>query len=279
MSLPVLNWVREVQGIPLYGDLDDPALFHVAPQAHWSQLTERILGTQLVAISGEVLFDLSVAERDALSVALPGFRFAPVQILGYTNELQCAANVSEPHSATVRLVESLPFPRVAFSCSLRRTAPTFQDVRDAIHRAWSARSVFSGRLMSAYVGRRAEIACVIRLARDAVDRALREVLPNTPFLRSTAVLSARDVVQRHAADWVRPIWGELDATPPTVLEFAASTVERVHLRTAGPSVVFDGGESVEGFVIRDVRECPAATIARLVKAPEERHDHRLLGTG
>jgi hypothetical protein len=254
-SRPVVNWATRIVGIPLYADFDDERLYHYAPVAHVGALQEAELGQKLTMMEGEISYDITPAEgRSILETLDPTAKLAPLVASDVRGTAVSAVPVPPPHSVSIRVMPTLPFPKIVASFTLRRSAADHDELRAALRFAWQARAAIRGDLAFVADAYHVDVAAKVALPRLAVRRGLAEALGRERAARPEVFAAIRTVVERGLARWVRMVGPEGATVTPEIIAFLQERIFESFFTADGFLSTFDGMERVAAWRLRDHRE-------------------------
>lgn len=254
MPRPVTNWEKLADETRIFFDLDDDKLLHYGPRLSWSPLTKRVfVAGRTTLLHGEADLGYTEAQLGALQKLLPNYRLAPLVASSIDQTISVGIAVSAPHSAKLGLIESLPFPKVAFNAAISHEDPAFAEIVARLEDAWKDRTLVRGSLDLRYSMTEVQGACRVAYSSAEVAAALDDELVGSRWPLQAVAGGVASALQKKQANWIvsRVPPGFLNDAMGVVRAFVHQEIQRTFFRSSAPVVQFDSGESLLGLERED----------------------------
>lgn len=278
MGHPVRNWKMSVDETFVYPDIDNDDRVHFGPRAKWSELLVRSLGDRTTMVVGEIDFGYSAEETATLRKKLNVQYLSPLMAETLTNTISVDVDSASQHKVSVRLLNSLPFPRLQLDAALDHSVPGYEDVLREFETGWEDRNIFSGTLSLRYRMVDALIAYCGTLDYRVIVKEVAGELGTSASWQSKLYQSISDYVEREHLNIVKSQFP--DGSRPYEGEVKGYIVERIIADAFYSEEVlldFDAGQRLRGRRLREPETLGDLAEIRLSKTEDVAETITVLG--
>jgi hypothetical protein len=254
VAAPVANWMKHVGRFLIYPDLDDRQLMYYRPALTWGALQVNE-GKSLTRVFGEIVLDLNADAIKSLQTAFPQCRFVPLIPVDVRTDVTSAVQVGPPHVLNTAAVNSYPYPRIVLDGLLRPSETDYSTILKRIQDKWKNESILAGTMILTFDFIEAEAGYIVKLDYQTLHNQLLESVGDSPQPNPVWAAAVSKVVSQTFQSLATPFDPAVgSARKDEVKWLIGQHVSSRLLYQDGPVFVFDGGQAVIGFAIRESRE-------------------------